>query len=67
MSNLSLDPALFALLFFHCLIGGIAALVAKQKGYNFWLWLTIGIIGGTFAFVGILVMDDKNEKADAAK
>lgn len=65
MSNLSVDPALYSLLFFHCLIGGIAALVAKQKGYNFWLWLTLGFIGGTFAFVGIIVMN--NKEPDAAK
>ncbi len=65
MSNLSVDPALYSLLFFHCLIGGIAALVAKQKGYNFWLWLTLGFIGGTFAFVGIIVMN--NKEPDGAK
>ena len=65
MSNLSVDPALYSLLFFHCLVGGIAALVAKQKGYSFWLWLTLGFIGGTFAFVGIIVMNKK--EPDAAK
>ena len=65
MSNLSVDPALYSLLFFHCLIGGIAALVAKQKGYNFWLWLTLGFIGGTFAFVIIIVMNKK--EPDGAK
>ncbi len=65
MSNLLVNPALYPLLFFHCLIGGIAALVAKQKGYNFWLWLTLGFIGGTFAFVGIIVMNKK--EPDAAK
>ncbi|MGK7937176.1 MAG: hypothetical protein AB4206_15500 [Xenococcaceae cyanobacterium] len=65
MSNLLVNPALYTLLFFHCLIGGIAALVAKQKGYNFWLWLTLGFIGGTFAFVGIIVMNKK--EPDAAK
>ena len=65
MSNLSVDPALYSLLFFHCLIGGIAALVAKQKGYNFWLWLTLGFIGGTFAFVIIIVMN--NKEPDGAK
>jgi hypothetical protein len=54
MSTLSIDPAVYPLLFFHCLIGGIAALVAKQKGYNFWLWFIIGLIGGTFAFMWII-------------
>lgn len=54
MSNLSIDPAIYPFLFFHCLIGGIATLVAKQKGYNYWQWLAIGMVGGTFAFMWIL-------------
>lgn len=64
MLNLSIDPAFYPLLFFHCLIGGIAALAAKQKGYNFWLWLPIGFIGGMVAFMGIIVMKDKSKEAD---
>ena len=64
MLSLSTDPAFYSLLFFHCLIGGIGALVAKQKGYNYWLWLLIGFIGGTFAFMGIIFMKDKNKEAD---
>lgn len=38
------------LLFLHCLMGGVAALVARQKGYNYSRWLMIGLIGGTPAF-----------------
>jgi 4-amino-4-deoxy-L-arabinose transferase-like glycosyltransferase len=67
MTNLLLDPAVYPLLTFHCLIGGIAALVAKQKGYNFWLWLILGIIGGTFAFMGIILMNNKEQEPDATK
>ena len=67
MLNLSIDPAVYTLLFFHCLMGGIAALVAKQKGYNYWLWLTFGFIGGTVAFIVILMMKKKEEEADTAK
>ena len=37
----------FLLAFLHCLIGGIAALVARQKGYNFRRWLLYGLIGGS--------------------
>ena len=37
------------LMFVHCLNGSIAALVAKQKGRNFNLWLVGGLIGGTAA------------------
>jgi uncharacterized membrane protein YeaQ/YmgE (transglycosylase-associated protein family) len=66
MLDLSLDPAFYPLLIFHCLIGAIAALVAKQKGYNFLLWLILGFIGGTFAFMGIIVMKDKTKEPDAA-
>lgn len=66
MLDISLAPAFYPLLIFHCLIGAIAALVAKQKGYNFLLWLILGFIGGTFAFMGIIVMKDKTKEPDAA-
>lgn len=62
MLNILIDPVIYPLLFFHCLIGGIATLIAKQKGYDYWLWLTLGLIGGTFAFVGILTMKDKKKE-----
>ena len=67
MLNISIDPAIYPLLFFHCLMGGIAALVAKQKGYNYWLWLILGFIGGTFTFIGIIVMKDKEKESEAEK
>jgi hypothetical protein len=60
MSNFYLDPAFYPLLFFHCSIGAIATLIAKQKGYNQWIWLIFGLIGGTFAFMTILLMKDRD-------
>ncbi|MEB3280633.1 MAG: hypothetical protein VKK42_17105 [Lyngbya sp.] len=51
MFNFEIDPGLtLFLLFFHCLMGGIAALIAKQKGRRFNRWLIIGLIGGTPVF-----------------
>jgi hypothetical protein len=60
MSNFYLDPAFYPLLLFHCSIGAIATLIAKQKGYNQWLWLIFGLIGGTFAFMTILLMKKRD-------
>lgn len=57
MFNLELDPGLtLFLLFFHCLIGSIAALVAKQKGRRFNRWLLFGLMGGTPVFLITLWM-----------
>lgn len=67
MSNISIDPVIYPLLFFHCLIGGIAALIARQKGYNYWLWLSWGFIGGTFTFIMILAMKDKTKESSTEK
>jgi uncharacterized membrane protein len=36
--------------FLHCLIGSIAALIARQKGYDYHRWLLFGLIGGTAVF-----------------
>jgi uncharacterized membrane protein len=36
--------------FLHCLIGSIAALIARQKGYHYRRWLLFGLIGGTAVF-----------------
>jgi hypothetical protein len=35
----------------HCIIGVIAAIVAKQKGYEFRVWLPMGLIAGTPALI----------------
>jgi hypothetical protein len=54
----SLD--LFLLLFFyHCLIGGIATLVAVNKGYPRFKWLIFGLVGGTLAFFIALFLEKK--------
>ena len=36
--------------FLHCLIGSVAALIARQKGYHYRRWLLYGLIGGTPVF-----------------
>jgi hypothetical protein len=59
MTSLPIDPAFYPLIIFHCFVGGVAAILAKQKGYNFWLWLPIGLIGGTFSLMAVLVMKEK--------
>lgn len=47
------------LLFFHCLIGGVAALVAQNKGYSKFWSLVFGLIGGTPALVVALYIKRK--------
>ena len=42
----------------HCLIGLIAAIIAKNKGYKFPRWLIFGLIGGTPIL--ILALSKKN-------
>ena len=59
MSDLPIDPAFYPLLLFHCFIGGIAAILAKQKGYSLWLWLILGFIGGTASLMAALLMKEK--------
>ncbi len=44
--SINLGLVLF-LAFLHCLIGAIAALVARQKGYHYGQWLLFGLIGGS--------------------
>ncbi|MBO0349092.1 hypothetical protein J0895_08245 [Phormidium pseudopriestleyi FRX01] len=44
-------PILYFLAVGHCIMGLLAARVAKRKGYNLSLWLIWGLIGGTVAFV----------------
>lgn len=46
-----IDPTLYWLLTFHCFIGGIAATIAWRKGRNLGLWLILGLVGGTAAFL----------------
>ena len=51
MSELPFDPTLYWLFNFHCLIGGIAAVVSNRKGYALVPWLFWGLLGGTLALI----------------
>jgi hypothetical protein len=59
MTSLPIDPAFYPLVIFHCFVGGVAAILAKQKGYNLLQWLILGLIGGTFSLMAVLVMKEK--------
>lgn len=60
MPDIPIDPAVYPLLIFHCFIGGIATILAKQKGYSLWLWLILGFIGGTASLMAALLIKEKN-------
>lgn len=59
MTDLPINPILYLMLNLHCLIGGIAAVIARRQGRNLGVWLIIGLIGGTFALIAVLLMKDK--------
>ena len=62
---IEIDWQLFGfLMFLHCLNGSIAALVAKQKGRNFKLWLIGGLIGGTAALFAAFWMPPLSENSE---
>lgn len=54
-----IDPKIYFLLNLHCLLGGIAAVVAARKGYRLGRWLLIGLVGGTPALVAAIVLKAK--------
>ncbi|NJK37224.1 MAG: hypothetical protein HC835_11615 [Oscillatoriales cyanobacterium RM2_1_1] len=57
MLSWPIDPGIYGLLLFlHCLIGSVAALIAKRRGYDYRLWLFLGLLGGTAAFVVSLIL-----------
>jgi hypothetical protein len=60
MRELPFDPTLYWLFNFHCLIGGIAAVIANRKGYALIPWLLWGLIGGTFTFIVALRLQAKS-------
>jgi hypothetical protein len=62
MTDLPFDPAIYLLLNIHCLIGGIGAVVAQRKGYNLFLWLFLGLLGGTITFFVALMLADKSKQ-----
>lgn len=62
MPNLPFDPTLYLLFNLHCLIGGIAAVVAARKGYSLGRWLLWGLLGGTGALIVSVVMQRKETR-----
>ncbi|MEB3337621.1 MAG: hypothetical protein VKJ46_09175 [Leptolyngbyaceae bacterium] len=38
----------------HCVIGGVAAIVAQRKGFPLRQWIILGQIGGTVALIAAL-------------
>jgi hypothetical protein len=59
MSDLPFDSTLYLLLNLHCLLGGIAAVVAARKGYSLGRWLLWGLMGGTGALIVSVMMKRK--------
>jgi len=47
-------PLVYLPLFFHCVIGLVAAQVAHGKGYDLGRWMVWGAVGGTVALVDAL-------------
>lgn len=44
-------PVIVVLLTLHCIIGVVAALIARRKQRNFAIWLPLGLLGGTPVFI----------------
>lgn len=61
MSELPINPVLYLLFNLHCLMGGIAAVVAARKGYSLGLWLLLGLVGGTAALVVAIFIKPKEQ------
>ena len=59
MSDLPIDLTLYWLLTFHCLIGVVAAVLARRKGYSLGLWIVLGLIGGTATLIAALLIKEK--------
>jgi hypothetical protein len=59
MESLPIDPTLYLLLNLHCIIGGVAAAIARAKGRSLGLWLILGLIGGTAALIAALFLPKK--------
>ncbi|KGF73584.1 hypothetical protein DO97_19120 [Neosynechococcus sphagnicola sy1] len=56
MSDLPIDATLYLLLNLHCLLGGIAAIIAQRKGRHLGRWLILGLVGGTLALVAAIAL-----------
>jgi O-antigen ligase len=57
--SLPIDSNLYLLLNLHCLLGGIAAVIAWRKGHSLGLWLLLGLVCGIAAFIVALLMKRK--------
>ncbi|MBL1176310.1 hypothetical protein [Pantanalinema sp. GBBB05] len=64
MPGLPIDPIVYLLLNFHCLMGGVAAVIAARKGYRLGLWLGLGLVGGTAALIAAIFLPPKPQKID---
>lgn len=56
MTDLPIDSTLYVLLNLHCLLGGIAAVIAARKGRRLSVWLLVGLIGGTAALIAAILL-----------
>lgn len=54
LAAIGLPLSIAVMLFFHCLIGLIAAQMAYRKGADLGVWLLWGMVGGTLALVTAL-------------
>ena len=61
-TNFDLDPNfVFWLTVLHCSIGFSATAVAVRKGHNFFLWLLLGLLGGTIGLIASLRLKPVNQ------
>lgn len=56
MPTLPFDFPLYAPLALHCVIGGVATVIAQSKGRRFETWLLWGLIGGTVALIAAIAL-----------
>ncbi|MGI0487238.1 hypothetical protein ACN4EK_17485 [Pantanalinema rosaneae CENA516] len=61
MPGLPIDPIVYLMLNLHCLLGGVAAVVAARKGYRLGLWLGLGLVGGTAALIAAIVLQPRQQ------
>lgn len=62
-AELPVSPTVYLLLNLHCLLGGIAAVIAAQKGRSLTPWLLWGLLGGTATLVIALTLKPQTPDA----